>query len=227
MSAPSIVRSGGSGMPAIVQTVAKMSVPITGDAADRTRSDVARPADHSGYAYAPFVTVALPAAQAAGRASVSVGLRAGVLSVGLAGSFRAIVRREEHDRVAGEAQFVERRHQPAERVVELRDVAMVLPQTDVGRVGVLRHEARVRLDRQVRLVRPDVEVEWLRRITPVTQPFDRLGDDQRRGVALQAGRPARRCGRSWSGPCGLGRRCFGSRANSRSRGRSAADAWAS
>ena len=129
------------------------------DVADEAGPDLTRPADEAGHADPAFVAVALPAAQAAGRAPVSVVLRPGVLPVRLSAAFRPVVRREEDNRVSGQAQFVQGCHQRAEGPIELRDVPMVLAQAHVGRGGILRHEARVRLDRQVRLMRPDSEEE--------------------------------------------------------------------
>ena len=215
-SAPSITRSAGAS--------ARRKAEDRGEevGADRParRSyvpglDASRPADDARDADAALVHRPLPAAQAAGAAAV-----AAVQAVAL----RAVVRGEEDERGVGELLFVQRSSSAAEGVVELRDVAVMLAHVLVGRSLVRLLKLRVGLDRQVRLVRPDGQEERLPRVAPVREPLDRLIDDQRRGISLRACRPACRCGRSWSGPCGSGRRCSAWPSSGRSRGRPAAAA---
>ena len=149
------------------------------DAADRLVTDLTRfrvsgPAKHSRYADAAFVHRALLVAQRTGR-SVRVPIRNG----------RTVVAREEHQRRVSQIECVQCAHQPAERVVHLRDVAVV---SGLGRVVEARIEILETLrgvDRFVRLVETDVEKERLLFVARVFQPIDRFVGDQRRRVPVE------------------------------------------
>ena len=123
----------------------KISEPITGTSLVVPGLHFARPADDARHANAAFVHGALATAQSAGRAAAG---RLDAVSLG------TVVGGEDDERVVGQLQLVERAHQLAEGVVELRDVGVMLDLHVVGQLRILRLEFRCGLDRVVRLVRP-------------------------------------------------------------------------
>ena len=78
-----------------------------------------------------------------------------VLRTAFARALRPVVRSEDHERVVRQFLLVEFLHQHAERVIQWRDVAVMLADAGVVDVLVQSHELGIGFDGQVRFMRPD------------------------------------------------------------------------